>query len=203
MTQNGTRNKEATQQRILAVAAHILATQGLEALGVNTLAKAANCDKKLIYRYFGGMDGVMAAIGDDVAQRFAMTLQDDVGQDTLGWRAFELALLNGLLAAYRTDPLLAQLRAAEIAGPLGGFAPFAQARGAYLAQWMARHRPRSAPPQDIDIPAFNAVIIGAVEAAVICAMQANSFAGLPLETAQDWNRYHEMLQKIVITQFKD
>ncbi len=203
MTEDLTRNKDATQQRILLAASQILSSHGFAALGVNTLAKAALCDKKLIYRYFEGIDGVIAVLGQDVAQRFVDALNHAVATAPQGWRAFQLALLDGLLAAYRQDPLLVRLRAAEIASPEGGFAPFAQARGTLLANWIAENRPMSEPPKGVDIPAFNAAMIGAVEAAVISAVNSDGFAGLALRTPQDWNRYHDTMRQIIMAQFLD
>ncbi len=201
MTDDISRNKDATQQRILAAAAQILSAHGLAALGVNNLAKAALCDKKLIYRYFGGLDGVIAALGQDVAQRFVDALDQTKVNMAEGWRGFELALLDGLLAAYRADPLLARLRAAEMASQDSGFAPFAQARAALLQRWIAQHRPRNDPPPHVDLAAFNAAMIGAVESAVISATNSGSFAGMSLSTATEWQRYDQALKNIVLSQF--
>jgi len=57
------RDRFATRAAILQSAEELVAVQGVEAVGVNALAKAAGCDKVLIYRYFGGVDGVLAALG--------------------------------------------------------------------------------------------------------------------------------------------
>ena len=57
------RDRFATRAALLNAAASIIASHGLPQLGVNSLAHAANCDKVLIYRYFGGLDGVLAALG--------------------------------------------------------------------------------------------------------------------------------------------
>ena len=59
------RDRYATRAAILASAAELVAAQGVEAVGVNALAQAAGCDKVLIYRYFGGLDGVWAALGEE------------------------------------------------------------------------------------------------------------------------------------------
>jgi hypothetical protein len=55
----------------------------------------------------------------------------------------------------------------------------------------------------VDIPAFNAAMIGAVEAAVISAVNSDGFAGLALRTPQDWNRYHDTMRQIIMAQFLD
>ena len=57
------RDRFATRAAILESAAELIAAHGVDALGVNALADAAGCDKVLIYRYFGGLDGVLETLG--------------------------------------------------------------------------------------------------------------------------------------------
>jgi len=57
------KNKDQTKARILAAVDHILAEEGFRGLGINHIAKQAEVGKALIYRYFGGLDGVMTAYG--------------------------------------------------------------------------------------------------------------------------------------------
>ena len=55
------RNSDAMRARILEALGALILSEGLEGVGVNALARAAGCDKVLIYRYFGDLDGVYAA----------------------------------------------------------------------------------------------------------------------------------------------
>jgi AcrR family transcriptional regulator len=57
------RDRFATRAAILESAAELISAHGVDALGVNALAEAAGCDKVLIYRYFGGLDGVLETLG--------------------------------------------------------------------------------------------------------------------------------------------
>ena len=47
--------------RILAAVGALILRDGLAGVGINALAREAGCDKVLIYRYFGDLDGVYAA----------------------------------------------------------------------------------------------------------------------------------------------
>jgi AcrR family transcriptional regulator len=58
------KNKDQTKARILAAVDHILAEEGFRGLGINHIAKQAEVGKALIYRYFGGLDGVITAYGE-------------------------------------------------------------------------------------------------------------------------------------------
>lgn len=182
------RDRDATTARVLDAAADLVTSQGAAALGVNALAKAAGCDKQLIYRYFGGIDGVQAALGAHVAERLKAALAAELSGPAPDWPAFSLALARGLVTACRADPLLCRLRAAELAAPPGTMAAFAAARGKVLRDWVAEVRPTTPPPPGVDVPALHALLSGAVEMAVLAATADGALAGMPLTAAQDWAR---------------
>lgn len=53
------RNKDKSKQQFLDAVGEILKNKGHMALKVNDIAAAAGLDKKLIYKYFGGTDGLL------------------------------------------------------------------------------------------------------------------------------------------------
>lgn len=59
MTQE--RDREATEKRLLDTVGTMIAEQGFEKLGINAVANQAGVSKILIYRYFGSLDGLLAA----------------------------------------------------------------------------------------------------------------------------------------------
>lgn len=46
-----------TEKRLLEAVSKIIEEEGFTQIGINRIAKKAQCDKVLIYRYFGGLDG--------------------------------------------------------------------------------------------------------------------------------------------------
>src|SRR5665647_2678617 len=79
------RDRFATRAAILESAAAIVAAEGVGSLGINALANAARCDKVLIYRYFGGLDGVLRSLGAERMLWPAAQLEDgggDAGEDS-------------------------------------------------------------------------------------------------------------------------
>ena len=52
------RNPAAVRARVLAALSAMIVRDGLSSVGVNALAREAGCDKVLIYRYFGDLEGV-------------------------------------------------------------------------------------------------------------------------------------------------
>ncbi len=48
-----------TEKRLLEAVSKIIEEEGFTKIGVNHIARQAKCDKVLIYRYFGGLDGLL------------------------------------------------------------------------------------------------------------------------------------------------
>lgn len=59
------RDRQITSRRLISAVGSLLAREGFKGVGVNALAREAGVDKKLIYRYFGGLPGVIAAFGKE------------------------------------------------------------------------------------------------------------------------------------------
>jgi AcrR family transcriptional regulator len=56
-----TRDRLQTEERLLAAVHDIISTQGFDQLRINRLAQQAKVNKILIYRYFGGLNGLLGA----------------------------------------------------------------------------------------------------------------------------------------------
>lgn len=48
-----------TEKRLLEAVSRIIENEGFTKIGINRIARQAKCDKVLIYRYFGGLDGLL------------------------------------------------------------------------------------------------------------------------------------------------
>ena len=59
-----TRNRPQTEAKILLAVRDILLRDGFPAVGINSIARQAGCDKVLIYRYFDGFDGLLLAFSE-------------------------------------------------------------------------------------------------------------------------------------------
>lgn len=162
-----TRNKDETRQRILDAALALAGTEGFAALGINAVARAAGADKQLIYRYFGGLEGLLAALGADVAQRMAAALAPALDPKPKTYAALAEALALALYDQMRADPMYRQLRLMEASAPSPATDAFRAARGQALGAWVIAARQGLALLEGIDIPALNALIIAAVEGAAI------------------------------------
>ena len=157
-------NREDTTERILNAALDLLATEGFAALGINQVARKAEADKQLIYRYFGGMEGLLSALGCHVAARLTAALGVDKPTTYAGLAE---TLLLSLLRFLRQDAQYRQLRLMEVASPSAATAAFRQARGEALRDWLSSTAAGLTAPSGLDIYALNAVLIAAVEGLAI------------------------------------
>ena len=59
------RDKKITSRRLINAVGSLLAKKGFVGVGVNAVAREAGVDKVLIYRYFGGLEGLIAAFAQE------------------------------------------------------------------------------------------------------------------------------------------
>jgi AcrR family transcriptional regulator len=111
------RDRDATRARILAAVGVVLARDGFGSLGVNAIAKEASVDKVLIYRYFGGLEELIAEWG--ASGRFWPRASELLGDDPDAFLALPLPerfarFLEHFIDALRARPLTLEILAAEI-----------------------------------------------------------------------------------------
>ncbi len=59
-------DKKRTQTKLLCAVEAVLLEEGVQALGINSIARRAGVDKVLIYRYFGNLEELLSAYGRSV-----------------------------------------------------------------------------------------------------------------------------------------
>lgn len=192
------RNRSATAGVILESAKAQLAEFGFAEFGVNAIARRAQCDKQLVYRYFGGLDGLVDAIAADLA--------DWVGTHLAGpgelppaqsyAQRLEQVLLR-YLTALRADPLMRRIIAWEVSDDAPMLRRLAAARTRAIGIWVAKMRGDLVPPPGLDAPALNAVLIAAVQHLVLSAAATGQFLSTPLQSDEDWQRIAAMLSRMI------
>jgi AcrR family transcriptional regulator len=111
------RNRANTKRKILEAYGRLVSRLGFHAVGINAVANEAGVDKVLIYRYFGGMEGL--------ANTFAQsgegwpTLEQLLGTNMLGaadLQADDLArrFLSNLIHELRARPVAQEILRAEL-----------------------------------------------------------------------------------------
>jgi AcrR family transcriptional regulator len=189
------RSRANTTEAILHAAVETLESEGFSGFGVNAVARRAGCDKQLVYRYFGGAEGLSEAVGEYLAQVLTEGLSDDEPAGSYGALMEQLAVR--LMRVFRDHPLLARVAAWEATEPSALAPALAAKRGAVMARWMEERRGALTPPPGIDAAATNALIIGAVQYLALAGRTMGAALGLPLKEEKHWERAEHALRALV------
>ena len=111
------RNREATRRLLMTAVGELLAEKGFTGLGVNAVARQAGVDKVLIYRYFGGLQGLIKAFGQE--GDFWPGIEELAGGDIDSFRRLPLekkmvAMGQNFLNGIRKRPLTLEVMAWEM-----------------------------------------------------------------------------------------
>lgn len=192
------KDRAATEKAIFAAAKSLLAEEGFQGFGINAVARRAGCDKQLIYRYFGGLEGLVAAIGADLGS----WVKERIPEDTGGMFLLTYGDLMERLAIYyiealRSDPLVCKIIAWEVSENTPQVKQLADARAKSLAKWLDRMRGSLQAPKNVDTAAVNAVIFAAIQHLVIAGATNGQFAGVALKNEKDWDKIGTAVKRIV------
>jgi AcrR family transcriptional regulator len=184
--------------RILAAVGAIVVRDGLSAIGVNSLAREAGCDKVLIYRYFGNLEGVFSAFA--VKGDFWWTIEDltrgiDPSKKSLA-QALK-TLFRRHATTLRTRPVTLAILAAELTErtPLVIALELVRERRALdLIAWIAE---RYRMPEKTDLQAVTMLLGVAINYLAVRARTVSVMSGVSIGEDQDWARIYSAIDSIV------
>jgi AcrR family transcriptional regulator len=188
-TRKPVRDAEAMRARILDAIGRMIVRDGLASVGINALARAAGCDKVLIYRYFGDLDGVYAAFAG--CSDFWWTVDEIVeGIDPATTSLAEAGkrILRRSVAAIRKRPITLAVLAAEPVErtPLVvALESVRERRALDLLRWFAQRYP---VPKDVDFAPVTLLLSSALTYVAIRARKIRVMNGIPIKAEKDWER---------------
>jgi AcrR family transcriptional regulator len=191
------RSRPATEALIVEAGERILLRDGFPGLNVQTLAAEAGCDRKLVYRYFDGVDGVVERIAGRADAALAASLASIPRVETASLRTFARISLLTWLAALRASPLSLRLMAWALVEDSDLLRRLEADRGAILQAWLRERRPRLRTPPDGDTVALNAVLLAAVQQLALSASIRPNVGGMALDDA-GWARIEAALDVLLI-----
>lgn len=114
-----TRNREATEQKLIAACGDILLSHGPEGIGVNNVVELAGVGKQLLYRYFDGLPGLLKAWLEqcDDWPTAGELVGDRASFDKLPYRDKVKRIQLNYLRALRERPVITRLMASELLHP--------------------------------------------------------------------------------------
>jgi len=178
------RDRAATERAIVEATAGLLAQKGFAALNVLAVADAAGVDRKLVYRYFGGIEGIVERLGAEVRWTLGDAAPPSSG-DSYGAAIAQLARAYG--DALDDDATLRGLITWELAEDSPLLRKLEGVRSATMQQWMGQRMAGLPRPESVDAPALNAILIAAIQHLALRRGQGRPFAGVALDEA-GWAR---------------
>ena len=198
------RDSEAMRARILVSVGRMIVRDGVAAIGVNALAREAGCDKVLIYRYFGDLEGVYAAFaaqGD---------FWWDVGELTRGIDSSRTpaaeamkTILRRHAEALRARPVTLAVLAAELTNRtrlVVALEAVRERRAQELAAWIGERFPL---PASRDVAAVAMLLGVAVNYLAVRARTIRVMSGVGIRTDADWERILAAVDLVIDGVFRE
>jgi AcrR family transcriptional regulator len=193
------RDRERTEERILSAVGKELAKSGFRALGVNAIARRARVDKALIYRYFGGLDGLLSAFAESERHWPSLVVIAKEVQDVeLSPAEFARHVIFRFIADVRQNRILQEIMRWELS------------QKSSLADVLAAHRERDAEallalamtrfpntPADVDVPAVTAVLAAGLTLLLLRAATYPDYNGIAVSTVDGWARLERAVESML------
>jgi AcrR family transcriptional regulator len=200
MADTAIRNRANTEAKIIKAATELLANEGFQALGINKIAAAAGVDKKLIYSYFGGMEGVIEHIANDLKLWFG---SEPKPKEFINYAEMTSELLGQYLKTLREEKMLRHILLWELSDNSDSLKTLEQSRSIMFGKWFMQMKGELESPSEVDAPAINAILLAAMHYLTIRADTLGRFAGLDLKTEADWQRVQNAASSIIHEIYKD
>lgn len=192
------RDREATRALLIAAVGKMLAEQGFTRLGVNGVAKEAGVDKVLIYRYFGGMPGLITAFGQE--GDFWPGIEELAGGDIEAFRQLPLedklyGLSRNFLAGIRRRPLTLEIMAWEMVERNDLTVELETIRETRMLRFAEMFLPGAGA--GIDLMAISAILGAGISYLVCRSRKTRWYNGIDLGADEGWRRIEQGMAQVV------
>lgn len=197
------RNKEQSRQKLIDAVGTIILRDGFNAIGINSVAKEADLDKVLIYRYFDGLDGLLR----EFAKRkdFYINISDLILDEIENARAEDLKeliikILVSQLRGLRENQALQELMVWEILERNEltiAIAKDREEKGYELSKRLKEKMNLTGNESDAAI----ALLVSGIYYLVLRARTVDVFNGVDLSSEEGWLQIEKAIRQIVISYF--
>ncbi|MGL4617801.1 TetR/AcrR family transcriptional regulator [Chroococcidiopsis sp.] len=192
-----TRDKEETKARILAAVGKLLAASGFRQLGINAIAREAQVDKVLIYRYFGSLPELLRAFGKkgDYWINAEELIDNGVAADS--WDEEMVRMLLQLSQDLQERPITQEILRWELLEGNELTEELAQIREQTAIACLDYLRQNYPTSQNRDLPAIGAVLIAGIVYLTLRSRIHSSFLGIDLTSPTGWQRIEAAIRSMV------
>lgn len=191
------KKREATKAALINAFEQIVAEDGIGALGVNAVAKRAGVGKPLIYKYFGGFDGLVTAWA---SQSKVWGSDDDIFADlSNNPGADPIALIRDYVTrsatGLRGKPVALQIMAQALLGQSELSAGLENAKEDSGQHHDALYEDGGVF-SDPDTSALLLVMYAASQYLALRSLSQTNFNGIPLDTEEGWSTMMSMMTRV-------
>lgn len=197
------RDRRITSRRLISAVGSLLAKKGFKGLGVNAIAREAGVDKVLIYRYFGGLEGLIAAFAKE--GDFWPSALELAGGDLKGFSRLPLEKRLSAFAAHFTlalqkRPLTQAIMAWEMIEPNELTDELERVREEGVMDFLRMFFRKDAVA--FDLQAVVMLVGAAVSYLVLRARHIELFGGIDIGSGQGWERLQKSIEQIIQAMIK-
>ena len=194
-----TRNRVATQRKLEETLEQIILRDGAEGLGVNKLAAEADVSKALIYRYYGGLEGLVShwvrerahwpsaieLIGGDEEAFKRLAVKDKIKRTFVNY-----------LREIRNRPVLVQVMAAQLMQPSDVTLAFEKA-SATISDDLTQLVSEIGSENLQKIVSLSILLISSCNYLAIRSTKHPVFYGLDLSTQSSWLHIEGIIEDVI------
>jgi AcrR family transcriptional regulator len=185
-----------TELNILNALEEILTSQGFDGLGINAVAQRAGVSKELIYRYFGGLEGLILAWVEE-RDYWSMKRIDSahelLSDSSAGLKTMLRQSLKTFLEDLRAKPQVQEIRRWEV----GSRNPLAQRIARRREEAGIRLLSRMPKDPDHDVSAIHGILQAGLCYLVLRSTVLETYSGVSLRTPAGWQRFERAIDQIL------
>lgn len=187
------KNREQTEEKILEAVGSIIENQGFEKVGINAIATEAGVSKMLIYRYFGGVEELIAQYliqKDYWANTDAAIINREAVGDSIK------SMFRRQVEQLRNDITLRRLYRWELSTNNQNIRQLRNRREENGCRLIKMVSALTGCP-DAQVAALASILSASISYLVLLEDQCQSYNGICLQTDEGWNQLMQGIEMII------
>lgn len=187
------KNREQTEEKILEAVGSIIENQGFEKVGINAIATEAGVSKMLIYRYFGGVEELIAQYliqKDYWANTDAAIINPEAVGDSIK------SMFRRQVEQLRNDITLRRLYRWELFTDNQNIRQLRNRREENGCRLIKMVSALMGCP-DAQVAALASILSASISYLALLESQCQSYNGICLQTDEGWNQLMQGIEMII------
>ena len=187
------KNREQTEEKILEAVGSIIENQGFEKVGINAIAMEAGVSKMLIYRYFGGVEELIAQYliqKDYWANTDAAIINPEAVGDSIK------SMFRRQVEQLRNDITLRRLYRWELSTNNQNLRQLRNRREENGCRLIKMVSALTGCP-DAQVAALASILSASISYLALLEDQCQSYNGICLQTDEGWNQLMQGIEMII------